>query len=278
MLKLVVTARAKSRIKQAIRDDRKSYKNKGTEKLKYFFEQANIEYTRYNVQQLQDGLDYPSSIDLYYFIASNKIGLKEIKLVFSESERNRWFRYFSLPFGRSRTSGTKSFSSRLRENIRTRPESLLLEGNISNLNYDISECCNPIPGDDVLGLISEDQSIRIHRANCPKAISNMTRYGNRIVKAKWRKDESISFLAGLKIIGIDNIGFISDIIAIISNELNLNIRSFHLETSEGVTNAVVMVYVSNLKSLKELIEKLKKVKSINKIMRMDRFSEAKKQT
>jgi len=103
----------------------------------------------------------------------------------------------------------------------------------------------------------------------------MSKFGNRIVKARWSKKEIVSFLAAIKITSIDSVGFINKITSIISNELLLDIRSFHLETSEGVTNTTIMLYVSDLKSLNDLIMKLKKIKGIKKISRIDRFTESK---
>ena len=122
-------------------------------------------------------------------------------------------------------------------------------------------------------MILKDDVIDIHRTNCPTAIQNMSKFGNRIVKAKWRKKEIVSFLAAVKITSIDSVGFINSITSIISTQLNLDIRSFHLDTSEGVTNTTIMLYVNDLNSLNDLITKLKKIKHIKKIRRLDRFTE-----
>lgn len=273
-LRLVVTARAKSRIKNAIKEERKLQKDYGTEKLKNYFNQLNIKFTPHNLGILQDKTGFPSTIDLFYFVSNDRIGLKEVKNSFLENDKPGWKKYISIPFIKSKNIDPNTFSKKVRESIRAKPESLLLEGSMSDLNYTILSCCNPIPGDDVIGLISEDDVIRIHRIHCPIAIQDMSKYGNRIVKAKWDKRESISFLAGLKITSIDSIGLINHITSVISNDYSLNIRSFQLETSEGITNAMITVYVNDLQNLNDLIVELKKIKQIKKISRVDRFSEA----
>ncbi len=274
-VKLVVTARAKSRIKQAVRDFRKTFKEEGKEKLIKMFEQLGLEFSRHNRSILQNRIGQPSSIDLYFLIAKAKIGFNDVKVALLENGKGKWFRNISIPFIKSKNHDLQNVSEEIRENIRKKPESLLLEGRISNLNYKISKCCNPIPGDDVIGMILKNDVIDIHRTNCPSAIQDMSKFGNRIVKAKWRKKETVSFLAAIKITSIDNVGFINHVTSIISKELLINIRSFHLETSEGVTNTTIMLYVNDLESLNNLIMKLKKIKEIKKISRIDGFAESK---
>ncbi len=269
-LKLIVTARAKSRIKHSIREFRKTFKEEGREKLAEMFDQIGIEFTGHNQSILQQKIGQPSSIDLYFLVAKKKINLGDLKAAFIDSGRS-WLRNISIPFIRSKNS-VRDVSDEIRENIKKHPEELLLEGSISDLKYKISTCCNPIPGDDVIGMIHKNDIIEIHRTNCPTAIQDMSKFGNRIIKAKWRKKETVSFLAGIKITSIDSVGFINKITTIISSELLLNIRSFHLDTSEGVTHTTVMLYVNDLNSLNDLIEKLKKIRQIKKINRIDRFS------
>ncbi len=274
-LRLVVTARAKSRIKQAVRDDRKKFKEKGSEILKTFFDQINLEFTPHNIGLLQSKTGYSGPIDLFYFVAKGKISLKDVKNTFLSSEKSGWTKYITIPFLRSKNVKPETLSEKIRESIRSEPEAMILGGSVNDLNYSILSCCNPIPGDDVIGLISEDDSISIHQINCPKAIQEMSKFGNRIVKAKWNKKESIAFLAGIKIRSIDSIGLINHITGIISKEYKLNIRSFSLETSEGITDALITIYVNDLQNLHDLIDELKKIKEIKMISRVNRLTKIK---
>ncbi len=270
----VVTARAKSRIKEAIKKNRKTFKKEGEKKLEKIFNQLNIEFIKHNISKLQENVNLPSSIDLFYFIAIGNIGYKEVKNSLQNPELSSWLQYIKLPFTKPKIQKAESLSETILEKIKNKPKSILLEGNISKLDYIISSCCNPIPGDDIIGLISLNEPIRIHRTNCPKAIQFMSRYANQIIKAKWRKKDKIAFLAGIKITAIDSIGFISTITNIVSFQLKLNIRSLHLESSEGYIEATLMIYVHDTQNLNELINKLKENKQIKKIIRLSRVSES----
>lgn len=272
-LEFVITARAKSRIKHAVRDYRKMFREEGKQKLNKIFDQIGVEFTGHNQSILQKKLGYSSSIDLYYFVAMNKIEYYDVRMSLLDIGKGIWFRNLNIPFLKHKNQKLNDISDKIIENIYKKPEKLLLNENISNLNYKVSKCCNPIPGDDVIGMVQKNDDINIHRINCPSAIQVMSKYSNRIVKAKWRKKEAISFLAGLKITSIDSVGFINKITSIISNEFQMNIRSFHLDTSEGITLTTIHLYVDDLKNLNDLITKLKKLRQIKKIIRIDRFAE-----
>jgi GTP pyrophosphokinase len=265
----VKTARAKHRIKNSVRDYRKKFKEKGRKKLKEIFKQLNLDFNGTNLQRLMDKYNVNGTIDLFFSVSQDKIGLKEVRSSFSEAERG-WIKYLRRPFSK----GQKNLSETIREAVRDNPESVLIGGDVSEVNYETSECCNPIPGDDVVGFINENRPIQIHQTNCPNAINLMSTQAGRIVKAKWKKKESVSFLAGLKIKGIDHVGFINTITDVVSKEFKLNIRSFHLESSEGFTQGVILVYVPNSEVLNKLVDRLKKIEEIKKVSRIKRLEDS----
>lgn len=265
----VATARAKSRIKDSIKDYRKTFKSKGQEQLKNIFEGMNIEFTGANIQKLQNRINYPSSIDLFYQVANDKIGSKEVKSAFPEGERG-WLKYITRPFSKNQ----KSLSENIREKLKEKPESLIIGGDSVSENYHIADCCNPIPGDDVVGFIHNARPIEVHQTNCSEAIDMMSKHAKDMVKAKWLKKESISFLAGLRVIGIDQLGLINQLTEVISKQYNLNIRSFHIESSDGVTQGDILIYVPNSQVLNTVINKLKKIKEIKKVTRLKRLSDS----
>jgi GTP pyrophosphokinase len=146
----------------------------------------------------------------------------------------------------------------------------VVEGNLSRLGYEIPSCCNPLPGDEIIGVIaSEHLPIQIHRTKCPKAIELISNFGNHFVKMDWTNKGSISFLTGIKIVGIDKVGLINDITKIISSELNLNIKSFHLEAKTGLTEGEIMLYVQDSKTLNHLLNNLKKIEGVKNVNRVD---------
>lgn len=269
-LGLVSTARAKSKIEDALKEQKKSYKKEGIKKLKSYFQQLNIEDTKSNVGKLQKKLKIVSPIDLYYLIAIDQIDFKRIRTEMQESEINTWLSYIKKPFNFSKSTPEKTLENSLEDTLKNKPELVFLDPEKRDLNYVVSTCCSPIPGDEVVSLSLPGQPMQIHRINCPESVRLMSQYGNQIVKTKWKKNESIAFLSAIKITSIDSTGFIHRITKIISLDFKLNIRSFHLESSGGIIDVVVMLYVHDNDCLNRLINILKKEKGIQKVIRPER--------
>jgi guanosine-3',5'-bis(diphosphate) 3'-pyrophosphohydrolase len=268
----LVTARAKSRLKEGIRELRKSYKDAGREKLEGWFKQINIDPSKQNLLHLMEIEDINGIVDLYYFAAIERVTLAKIRAAFKEKQGSGILKYLTNPFNRTRQKEESENQSGEKKDEAIKPS--VLHEHMDAMNYTVSSCCNPIPGDEVVALYFPNEPMHIHRTNCPKALNLMSQYGNNIVKAKWRQKEDITFLAGLKITGIDSIGFIHRLTSIISIDLKLNIRNLQMESSGGVVDVVVTVYVQNAQKLKDLISTLRKVKEIKKLARIERFGEA----
>jgi GTP pyrophosphokinase len=146
---------------------------------------------------------------------------------------------------------------------------LVIGDDVQKLDYVLSPCCSPIPGDDVFGFSTENEGIKIHRVNCANAIKLLSNYAFRVVKAKWNNDRLISFLAGIKIQGTDELGLVLNVTKVISSQLNINMRSISFDTEDGIFEGTIMVYVHDAKHLNHLIENLKKVKGVTNIIRID---------
>jgi GTP pyrophosphokinase len=264
---LVVTARAKSRIKEGIREFRKRYRDEGREKLENYLQQLKLEPNKANISRIIDYEELSGLVDLYYFTATDKINFQRVKQVFKEKNTGGLMRYITNPFSRSKTPAQTDDPSKIPLNV----NQSLIKDQGGEFNYTVSRCCNPIPGDEVIALVFPNEPMHIHRVSCPKAINLMSQFGNNIVKAKWKQKEDIAFLAGLKITGIDSVGFLNRLTEVISKQLNLNIRSLQLESSKGVVEATITVYVHHAQNLKDLIDKLKKIKDIKKVTRLERI-------
>jgi GTP diphosphokinase / guanosine-3',5'-bis(diphosphate) 3'-diphosphatase len=268
----VITARAKSRLREAIREHRKTFKDQGREKLDSYFKQLNLESGKTNITRLIDYEELSGLVDLYYFVAIDRITLQRVKAAFKEKSGSGFFKYLINPFTRHKPIEEvadqvlpKAANGDIKADI--------VREDILELDYIVSTCCNPIHGDEVVALVFPGEPMHIHRVNCPKAINLMSQYGNNIVKAKWKQKEDIVFLAGLKIQGIDSKGFIHRITEVISIQLGLNIRNLQLESSNGVVVAYITVYVSNAQNLKDVITKLQKVDGVRKVNRLDRLAD-----
>ena len=266
----VVTARARTHIKEAIREEKKKYAVKGKSKLQKYFEQLNLEINNINLKPLLQKYNYASAIDLYFDIAKDFIGLKEIKDCYVEIGKESWLsKVIKKPFTLSKTSDKKTLTETIIDELEDRSDILMVDTDVQKISYDISNCCNPIPGDEIMGFIEPNEAIKIHRTNCPVAINLMSKYGNKIIKTKWNDKETIGFLTGIKISGIDKRGFINEIIKIITENLNLNIKTFHLESNGGLIDATIMLYVYSTKNLHNLIRHLKKLPDVKKVGRIN---------
>jgi GTP pyrophosphokinase len=146
---------------------------------------------------------------------------------------------------------------------------LLIGEDMDVIDYKLSKCCNPIPGDNVFGFVTVNEGIKIHRTSCPNAAELMSNYGYRVVKAKWTSQKEIAFLAGLTIVGTDRIGLINDITTIISNELKVNMRSITIDTDNGIFEGNIKLYVHDTRHLEELMEKLEKVSGVVNVTRFN---------
>lgn len=266
-LDFVVTARAKNYIKEALKSEKKRFYKKGKEKLQKHFRELGVDFVKQNVRQFQEYLGINSVIDLYYEVARDKIGLRELKNCCQKSGKSPWFNVL-IPFSRQKGGNNQPVDKNIAERIRNKPEEVLLGEKIDS-EYKVAKCCNPIPGDDIIGIINPRKPIMVHRVNCKIAQDLMSSFGNRIVKAKWNKKDPILFLAGIQFSGIDEIGFVNQLTDVISNKYNLKIRSINLTSSNEVARGEIMLYVHHTKNLNDLINEFKKIKAIKKVSRMN---------
>lgn len=270
--KFVVTARAKARIKAAIRHDRKSFRAEGMSKMDAILKQLNIEHNKNTIAQIVAGSRIKGSVDLYYYVAKDMIGLKEIKEILHPSEsRISWIRSFWSPFSKNKNTNTSPKGADT-ENPTAQQQPINYKSDFNTSEYIASDCCNPIPGDNVMGLMFPNEPIQVHKVDCPKAIELMSQYGNNIVKAKWKQKEGIKFLAGFNIKAADNMGFILKVSGIITEEFQINIRSFNLKSTEGLIDLNTTVYIENTETLNKLISRLKKLDEIIKITRLEKIT------
>lgn len=276
-IEYVVTARSKGQIKIALKEEHKKYNEQGKSLLNKILGDLDIEPNRSVKNRLAEYFDISSPIELYYRIAMGTITREEIKQCCQVKEKGGFMKYFRRSFSKPKdteaeTVQSKGLVQQLYDLVQNKPETLVL-GDMAQVRYQISKCCRPLPGDDVVGIINTEHGIEVHRTNCSNAIELMSRFGDRIVKAKWKSHEDLMFLAGLDIIGGDKKGLMLEIARVISEKHSLNIRSFHIETHGDLSKGVVMLYVHDSRSLNEVMDSLKLIDGINKVSRIDRLTE-----
>ena len=259
----VVTARAKSKIKNALKEVRRKVAEEGREILQRKFNHLKIDFTVNNINELANYFKLQSSQELFYRIAVGNINIKHLK-DFRQEHGKIVHKSGSI----KKTESAQSLEQ-LVTAVRGKSDMLVLGENLNKIDYKLSPCCTPIPGDDVFGFITINEGIKIHRVNCPNAVQLLSNYAYRVVKAKWTSQELISFLSGIKITGIDEVGLVNNITKIISNELNVNMRSISFDTNDGTFEGTVMVFVHDTNHLTELMKKLKTVNGVLTVTRID---------
>ncbi|PYF69498.1 RelA/SpoT family protein [Pedobacter nutrimenti] len=261
-LNIVVTAKAKSKIKSSLKEEKRKVAEQGKEILERKLKSLKITYNTDNLNKLSYFFKLPSTQDLFIGIANGKIELKDLReyLAAEKEIENR-----STP-EKNDHQQIEALLSKVKG-----PESdiLLIGEDLQKIDYTLAACCNPIPGDDVFGFVTVNEGIKIHRTNCPNAAQLMANYGYRIVKAKWNRQKELTFLTGLHIIGIDDVGLINNITKVISGDFKVNMRSITVDTDNGIFDGSIMIYVNDKEHLDKLIENLLEVRGVTGVTRFD---------
>ena len=247
----LATATAKSRLRSGIKEYRRGFREEGEEKFEAIMKKLDLEPSKANRNEVMAAEKLTSTIDFYYNVATGKIDERLIRSVLKPQSNGSFVRY--ITFGLLGNNKEKDETP----SITTSGE----------FDFNVSTCCNPIPGDDVIAFSFPGEPLQIHRSNCPKAIQLSSRFGNNIVKAKWQPKSEIAFLAELKITALDTKGLLNRMTNLLSNEMQLNLNMLHMEAKQDVVEAAISIYVHNTKELDDLIAKLNKLKEIQKVVR-----------
>jgi GTP diphosphokinase / guanosine-3',5'-bis(diphosphate) 3'-diphosphatase len=259
-LKFVTTSKAKTKIKDSLKDEVKRYAADGKEILERKLKGLKVEYNSELVNQLLLAFNEKSATELYYKIAKGVIEQKDIKRVLEPKEETEI---------KPQIVDKKTFERELVKEKGTGADTLVIGDKLTNIDYHFAKCCNPISGDEVFGFVTVNEGIKIHRTTCPNAVELMSNYGYRIIKAKWDNLQEQSFVAGLKINGTDRVGIANQITKIISNDHKVNIRSINLESKDGIFEGNLMLQVHNTEQLEKMVKKINSVAGVNKVYRND---------
>jgi GTP pyrophosphokinase len=261
-LKIVVTAKARSKVKDALKEEKRKVADEGKYTLQRKLEHMGAAFNQHNADVLTVFYKLPSPLDLYYQISIKAIDLKELAEFQVLGDKLEPPKPVKPAEHKLETSSTAAKPSKDAE--------LIIFGESSDkIVYTLANCCKPIPGDDVFGFVTTGKGLTIHRTNCPNATKLLSNYGHRIVKTKWAKNKEISFLTGLKIVGLDDVGVIHKITNLISGELRINIAAMTIEAKEGLFHGNVRVYVHDKEELEELVDMLKRLPGIETVDRYD---------
>ena len=250
----LATATAKSRLKNGIKEYRRTFREQGETKFNEIMGKLDLDPSKANRNTVMAAEHLTSSIDFYYQVATGKIDERAIRNVLKpQSSSGSFVRY--LTFGLLGNSSSRD---------KDETPSITSSG---EFDFNVSTCCNPIPGDDVIAFSFPGEPLQIHRSNCPKAIQLSSRYGNNIVKAKWQPKSEIAFLADLKVTALDSAGLLNRMTNLLSNEMKLNLHMLHMEAKNDLVEATLSIYVHSTNELDDLISKLNHLKDIQKVIR-----------
>lgn len=263
-LKFVVTAKAKSRIKYYLKEEKRIIAEDGKASFMRKIDHLNIPNISGHFSDIATYYKFPTPLDLFYAIAKGSFDVKEIsKLKFGHEK-------IIFPEEIKKEIHKDEPEMDLQKQIPGKGYELILFGESSDkIQYKLASCCQPIPGDDVFGFVTTGEGLKIHRTNCPNASTLLANYGHRVVKAKWAKNKEISFLTGVKINGLDDVGIIHKITNVVSGELKMNMRSMSIDSKDGLFEGTIMVFVNHKEELDELCIRLEKLNGINKVLRLD---------
>ena len=263
-LRFVATSKAKSRIKDELKSDKKHVAEEGKELLFRKLKQQKIEANNETFDSLRRYFRVNTQFDLYYKLGVQGLTNKQLRDYKEVKTSN-----VPRPRKVSKVEDAVSFGKELSKAKGGSHDMLLIGEDMDVVDYVLARCCNPIPGDEVFGFVTVSEGIKIHRVTCPNSTELMSNHGHRVVKAKWTSQKEIAFLAGLKIIGTDRVGLINDVTKIISGELKVNMRSVSIDTDHGIFEGTIMLYVNDTRHLDTLINKLENVDGVEKVNRFD---------
>ncbi|HLW08554.1 MAG TPA: RelA/SpoT family protein [Marinilabiliaceae bacterium] len=262
-LNYVTTAKAKTRIKEAFKKERKSLIGSGERMLEEALNKMKLTTNAKILKKIQNFYNIPLKEELYFRIGRRLIRLDNLHKILSDKTSNKWVRYWRLSFGKP--------SKKIAINKNAKQTEMVISDSTDHEDYHIATCCNPIPGDDVVGYMDENNRLTLHSRKCPVAIRLMSSQGNRIVSASWESHKILSFLALINLSGIDQIGIVSKITKVISDDQNVNMRSIHFESHDGIFEGAIYLYIHNTEDLNNLIFNISAIKGVHNVTRQERI-------
>ena len=261
-LDYATTARARSKIKSALNADTKEIAEEGKEILRRKLKQLKITLNENSVNELVNYFKLSTSLDLFYRVGIGSIDNTKLK-AFAASRSNAFMSYIKNKIRKQDIP--KDID---KDEITSKYDMLVFGKEEERLNYTLANCCNPIPGDKVFGFVTINEGIKVHKKNCPNAVSLQSNYAYRIMQAKWIDSSQQVYTSQIKLSGIDNLGLVNDITKLISENLHVNMKSISFSSDDGVFSGNITVEVKNQTMLKNLIDKLKKINGIDKVIRV----------
>ena len=274
-INFATTAKAKAKIQAILKREKKEMQQKGEDMLTDFFHQENLPSNDENIKKLcnlhhvknYDELTLNIGQGIFSLGEADKNELKE------KPSPTNWKKYISFAFGG--TSKNKQEEKQAEQpalNI-DKKKIIKLTPDAIQKNYILADCCKPIPGDDVLGYIDDNNRIVIHKRQCPIAAQLKTSFGNLLLAVEWETGKALNFPVNVYIKGIDGIGVLNQVTQVISQQLNVNIHKLNIESNDGIFEGRIQLYVHDVDDVNTICTNLKKIDHIKKVTRIENFED-----
>lgn len=261
-LNYTTTGKAQSKIKSSLKEEKKKIAEDGKELLTRKLKSLKINLDEKTINQMVVFFKVKTSLDLFYRVGNGIIDNQQLRN-FANSRGNALLGFF-----KNRIRKPADQVEIQKDEISVKYDQLVFGKEEEKLDYTIANCCNPIPGDAVFGFITVSDGIKVHKNNCPNALQLQSNFSYRIIQAKWIDSSQQDFKAQIKITGIDNLGLVNSVTKVISNHMNVDIKSLSFDSDDGVFTGNIIVIVKNKNILNEVIAKIKKINGIDKVTRV----------
>jgi len=263
-LDFVITARAKSKIKNALKQEQKIIGDEGKELLTRKLRHLKITLSETIINELVTYFKLKTSLDLFYRVGNGAIENKQLK-AFASQHHNSFYNFFK---NKIRRKNIKIEPVQNTDELSSKYDLLVFGDDAERLNYSLSKCCNPIPGDKVFGFVTINEGIKVHKKDCPNAVSLQARYAYRIISATWIDSTQQEFKSTILITGVDNKGLANKVTRVISDNMNIDIQSLNITGNLGRFEGKIAIKIKNIEQLNKLIERIKKIEGIEKVSRI----------
>ena len=260
-LDYVITSRARSRIRSFLREDKKQIAQQGKEILRRKLKQLKISFNDKTINKLLSFFKLKTTLDLYYRVGIGTIDNVKLKK-FSADFNNRFLNFFKR---KAQTNPTPGLIEQ--DKITDKFDQLVFGKTEEQLEYQLSPCCNPIAGDDVFGFVTISDGVKVHKNECPNALTLRSNYAYRIVNAKWIDSSQNEFSAKLQLTGLDDLGLVNKVTQVISNTNNVNISRMSFDSNDGTFEGNILLKVKNTALLKKMIKQLQNINGVDKVVR-----------
>jgi GTP pyrophosphokinase len=263
-LPFLITVKAKTKVKQSFKLDRKKHIEQGRKIIEDQLSIYKITPSSDTLKKLVAYYNLTNKEQLYAQIGMGFLEPDNLDEVLQTRRENKLSKFWKLSF-------THKKDEPVQTSIINKKDTFILKEDPEESNYSLAKCCNPIPGDDVVGYVSDEEHVIIHKRNCTEAMKIMSQHGDKIITAEWTKFKKLSYLSRIKLTGFDRIGIVNEITTIISKLHDINMRTVHFDTHDGIFEGDLYLYIHSLQDLSELITRLKKIKGIDTIERIEKI-------